>query len=95
MTDHIPDTGKMVSARDVIACVLLGRATVIQGRSPLADRQAAAVLSALSAAGLAVVPVVPTQAMLLAAPGRDRQDTEASMYHGIWRAMVAAAKDGA
>ena len=46
---------------------------------------------ALAAAGYAVVPVEPTREMLLAAPGRTNQATEESMYHGIYRAMLAAA----
>jgi hypothetical protein len=41
----------------------------------------------------AVVPVEPTREMLLAAPGRTNQATEESMYHGIYRAMLAAAKE--
>jgi hypothetical protein len=48
---------------------------------------------ALAAAGYAVVPVEPTRKMLLAAPGRTNQATEESMYHGIYRAMLAAAKE--
>jgi predicted CoA-binding protein len=33
----------------------------------------------ISAAGYAVVPVQPTEAMILAAPGRDQQGEEESM----------------
>ena len=44
----------------------------------------------ISAAGYAVVPREPTEAMILAAPGRDQQGEEESMYHGIYRAMLAA-----
>ena len=47
----------------------------------------------LAPAGYAVVPVEPTLEMLLAAPGRTNQATEESMYHGIYRAMLAAAKE--
>jgi hypothetical protein len=68
-----------VSARDVLASEYNG---------PEAD----AILSALSAAGYAVVPVEPTEAMILAAPGRDQQGEEESMYHGIYRAMLAASE---
>jgi hypothetical protein len=38
-----------------------------------------------------IVPREPTEAMAQAAPERPGQETEESMYHGIWRAMVAAA----
>ena len=69
-----------MSARDVLAAEYNG---------PEAD----AILSALSAAGYAVVPVEPTEAMILAAPGRDQQGEEESMYHGIYRAMLAASKE--
>jgi hypothetical protein len=54
--------------------------------------RADAILSALSAAGYAVVPTEPTEAMILAAPGRDQQGEEESMYHGIYRAMLAASE---
>lgn len=50
------------------------------------------ILSALSAAGYAVVPKEPTREMILAAPGRAQQGTEESMYHGIYRAMLAASE---
>lgn len=40
----------------------------------------------------AVVPVEPSLAMCLAGPGRANQATEESMYHGIYRAMIAAAR---
>ena len=50
-----------------------------------------AIHAALSAAGWVVVPREPTPGMILAAPGRDQQATEESMYHGIYRAMIAAA----
>jgi hypothetical protein len=46
----------------------------------------------ISAAGYAVVPREPTEAMILAAPGRDQQGEEESMYHGIYRAMLAASE---
>lgn len=46
-------------------------------------------------AGMVVVPVEPTEAMVLAAPGRTNQATEESMYHGIYRAMLAAAQEDA
>jgi hypothetical protein len=42
-----------------------------------------------------VVPVEPTPAMVHAAPGRPNQATEESMYHGIYRAMLAAAVEAA
>ena len=46
----------------------------------------------ISAAGYAVVPREPTEAMILAAPGRDQQGEEESLYHGIYRAMLAASE---
>ena len=93
----------------VIALALMGCTTVMQGRvSSLALRQADAILSALAAAGYAVVPVEPSVAMLqdgydarLAArhPGVSGQTIDASMrataYRELacYRAMLAAAKE--
>jgi len=53
---------------------------------------ASEVIARLDAAGYAIVPKEPTEAMVLAAPGRSRQSKEGTMYHGIWRAMVAASQ---
>jgi len=105
MSDHIPDPGKMVSARDVIAASLcMFGAMDTHGRLIETD----AILSALAAAGYAVVPVEPSVAMLqdgydarLAArhPGVSGQTIDASMrataYRelAIYRAMLAAAKE--
>jgi len=90
MSDHISDLGKMVSARDeaVERALMAAWCDPIEG---VTDEDA--FLSALAAAGYAVVPVEPTREMLLAAPGRTNQATEESMYHGIYRAMLAAAKE--
>ena len=49
-------------------------------------------IQALDAAGYAVVPKEPTVAMERSAAGRDTRDEGiASMYSGIYRAMLAAA----
>lgn len=91
-----------MSARDVIAGLLstpgpMNRAT-----------EADAILSALSAAGYALVPVVPTKEMVLAGEtaqedsvdyDRDSygsyQDIRSDAYLAIWTAMLAAAaKEG-
>jgi len=41
------------------------------------------------AAGFAVVPAEATDAMVLAAMGRRDQLSEPTLYHGIYRAMIA------
>ena len=51
-------------------------------------KRPSAILAALAAAGYAVVPTEPTEAMILAAPGRDQQGEEESIYYGIYRAMI-------
>lgn len=72
MTDHIPDTGKMVSARDALATALVRH---IEGDSVTRDlitdaewsgyqSDADYALELLSAAGWVVVPREPTEAML-------------------------------
>ena len=80
-----------MSARDVIAARLTRH--VGHGITKDAWKKADAILAAFSAAGYAVVPREPTEAMIAAAPGRDQQATEESMYHGIYRAMLAAAEE--
>ena len=88
-----------MSARDVIARAILDDAdfadvgSIDLAEFPSCTRRANTILTALAAAGYAVVPVEPTREMLLAAPGRTNQATEESMYHGIYRAMLAAAKE--
>lgn len=74
MTDHIPDTGKMVSARDVIAEAIWLYEREIAGAplpypawatfrandpetAAIYETHAGCILSALAAAGFAVVPV--------------------------------------
>jgi hypothetical protein len=74
-----------MSARDV----LIRELDEQQGLN-VPETRADAILSALAAASYAVVPTEPTEAMILAAPGRDQQGEEESMYHGIYRAMLAA-----
>ena len=93
MSDHIPGPGKMVSARYVVARAMLDSIGLSNTSAAQGEDNADAILSALAAAGYAVVPVEPTREMLLAAPGRTNQATEESMYHGIYRAMLAAAKE--
>ncbi len=53
----------------------------------------AAILAALDSAGLAVVPKEPTEEMVVAAFDRDMGPHEC-LYTSIYRAMVAAAKEG-
>lgn len=53
-------------------------------------QDATAALAAIEAAGCVVVPREPTREMVQAGPFRGRQNTEESMYHGIYRAMLAA-----
>lgn len=53
------------------------------------ETQAGCHIVALSSAGYAVVPRKPTEEMIFAAPGRDGRATEDSIYHGIYRAMLA------
>ena len=53
---------------------------------------AAAILSALRAAGYAVVPVEPTGGMIEAAINWE-MDPQGNLYSGIYRAMIAAAQE--
>lgn len=56
-------------------------------------QQANSVLRALDAAGLAVVPVAPTEAMVDAATRRPSSDAiNLGLYVSVYRAMVAAAE---
>ncbi len=64
-------------------------------RRNICDAMARDGFAALDAAGKVVVDKEPTPAMVHAAPGRPNQATEESMYHGIWRAMLAAAVEAA
>lgn len=57
-----------MSARDVIACSLDHPSVFMGGPSERNQREAGAILSALSAAGWVVVPREPTEAMQKAAP---------------------------
>ena len=57
------------------------------------DRVARLALAALDAAGLAVVPKEPTEEMVVAAFVRDMGPHEC-LYTSIYRAMIAAAKEG-
>ena len=84
-----------MSARDVIArAVICDWQTADEDSRDYGLDLADAILAALDAAGKAVVDKEPRPAMVHAAPGRPNQATEESMYHGIWRAMLAAAKEG-
>ena len=97
MSDHIPDPGKMVSARDVIAASLcMFGAMDTHGRLIETD----AILSALAAAGYAVGDKVVLQiALLVLCAARDGQSWNTNFLKdfdqaidGI-RAMLAAAKE--
>lgn len=93
----------MSDAKAVIAEVLDKRGVPGSPRTYRAD--ASAILSALAAAGLAVVPVTPTEAMLQAAhsalyrwretQGDPQQDPTNEQKHAIrYGAMLAAATTG-
>ena len=94
-----------MSARDVIAPIVGACACdglcgtthplLCAGCELMGFERADAILAALDAAGKVVVDKEPTPAMVHAAPGRPNQATEDSMYHGIWRAMLAAAVEAA
>ena len=88
MTD---DPAHKTTLADLIADAIDG-ATV--GGCPAVNAVAADVIAQLRATGWVIVPREPTEAMVLAGPGRPSQASEESMYHGIWRAMVAAAEAG-
>jgi len=74
-----------MSARDV-----LGVAFLDVWRLPLADRPDA-ILSALAAAGYAVVPVEPTREMLGAMWHGYQQGTQTIRMRDVYDAMLAAA----
>jgi hypothetical protein len=97
MSDHIPDLGKMVSARDVIADnLLMHSAHDDVGR----NRNADVILAALAAAGYAVGDKVVLQiALLVLCAARDGQSWNTNFLKdfdqaidGI-RAMLAAATE--
>jgi hypothetical protein len=98
MSDHIPDPGKMVSARDAVIQGLQS----INGADPEYDDgvDADAILSALAAAGYAVGDKVVLQiALLVLCAARDGQSWNTNFLKdfdqaidGI-RAMLAAAKE--
>jgi len=62
------------------------------------ETQAGCHISTLSAAGLAVVPLEPTDEMCEAARARhdtdDREADKYALYRSIGRAMIAAAQEG-
>lgn len=62
------------------------------GEDCIYGERADAILAALAAAGYAVVPREPTEAMVNAALDRKHGEDLPLIYHGIWRAMVAAAE---
>ena len=106
MSDHIPGPGKMVSARDEAVERALMAAWC---NPPESKTDAAAFLSALAAAGYAVVPVEPTREMVNACKGSISRYTKAERKAGrmdqdehasfemtpliYYRAMLAAAKE--
>ena len=80
-----------MSARDVIATALRTEA-----KGGAEWHEADCVIPALRAAGYAVVPVEPSREMVKAAINRASEpDLRENMlfYGGIWRAMIAAAKE--
>ena len=90
MSDHIPDPSKMVSARDVIAASLcMFGAMDTHGRLIETD----AILSALAAAGYAVVPVEPTDAMCMAGEECIVRNESCLLAEDVYFAMLAAAKE--
>ena len=81
-----------MSPAEVIARALEGPVTVRMGPpGSMALRQSAAILAALDAAGLAVVPKEPTRQMIDALNGYAQC---AGYIEEGYRAMVAAAKEG-
>lgn len=96
MSDHIPDPGKMVSARDVDEAVTLALMAGLWN-PPGHKIDPAAFLTALAAAGYAVVPVKPTNRMCAAGGPEVRKacglDEGKGDMHTIWAAMLAAAKE--
>ena len=84
-------------ARDVIANHRIGYPKTPDGLL-LGSVHADAILSALEAAGYAVVPVEPTEAMLQAkihirATGQDVMESRYDLRPTIWKVMLAAAKE--
>ena len=73
-----------MSARDVIASVAENK------QFQIGVQKADAILSALDAAGFAVVPVEPTNSMELAASEHDMNEIE--VMRKIWRAMLSASE---
>jgi hypothetical protein len=80
----------MKDAREVIAVSVFDLLTIERGEWP--SQRADAIIAALSAAGLVIVPKEPTHAMVRAstcmAPTWDDDVSRAK-----WRAMVEAARD--
>ena len=67
-----------------------GEAAAIHSNTPNAAEAAiTAYLAAMEAAGFVVVPVKATPEMAKAAVGRDRS-SEATIFHGMYRAMLAS-----
>lgn len=81
----------MSDAKAVIAEVLDKRGVPGSPRTYRAD--ASAILSALAAAGLAVVPMEPTDAMLRAAATLDWNAQTDPTWREIYAAMLAASGD--
>ena len=108
MSDHIPGPGKMVSARDVVARAMLDSIGLSNTSAAQGEGNADAILSALAAAGYAVVPVEPTTDMMqdgqMAARKARRPSVsgmtidaqvraECAVEAAVYRAMLAAAKE--
>lgn len=79
-----------MSARDVILQAI--RANWIKNdTSPVSETDA--ILSALDAAGYAVVPRMPTDGMVKAALTYIKDDAPCANPHGVYNAMLTAAKE--
>lgn len=81
-----------MSARDVKGAVndAIGK-SLLRGDWP--SERAQTVLAALDAAGYAVVPRMPTEKMVKAALSYIRDDAPCSNPHGVYKAMITAAKE--
>jgi hypothetical protein len=86
----------MTDARTILACVNVPKEVtethVRTVETILGSANADAIISALSAAGLVIVPVVPTKKMRYAAIDADNC-VYGETAELVWRAMVEAASD--
>lgn len=85
----------MSNAREVIALELWrckDRADD-KGNKLTSNQFSDAIIAALSAAGLVIVPKEPTEKMMQAALRYVDDDTQDALPHGVWQVMVEAATD--